>query len=209
MAQPKSEKEGLHVSDFNEATLAKAIERLEHLHDSYVALGKVPVPDSIKAAVKEKWELTQDVLQVGVVMAYLPHERKADSKRLIRFGDALEALQDLEEELVDRLVKDEADLIFKKLNSYVKAAKWLADNWNRLDLIFKAVIEFFHQTYRYFVAAIPLLIENVLIALSLPAFALMATRALKARDKFPVALRKKALPQRTVKRVFRRKIARL
>lgn len=189
--------------------LSVALEKLEALHDSYKAIESVPIPDSIKDAVKDKWELTLDTLQLGVVLAYLPHERATDRQRLIRFGDALDVMEELEEALIEKLTKGGDVLILGRLYNGIAAFRWLANNWRNLELIWKSIVEFFHDTYRYFVAAIPLLVDNVLVALSLPTFALVAKKALKVRDSFPSRLRAKALPQRRVHRVQRRKVARL
>lgn len=189
--------------------LDAALSKLGDLEDLYRTIESTPIPDSIRDGIKDKWELAVDAMEVSVTLAYLPEDRHRDRQRLVRFGDVIQLLQEMESELVEKLVKDEADLIFAKVRRGVAAVKWLGANWTNLGEILHVIWEFIESTYAFFAAAIPFLVSHVLAALAIPAFTIFAVKALKVRDGYPDRMRKLALPQRRVKRVYRRKISRL
>lgn len=182
---------------------------LDELIEAYRKVESVPLPNSFKQACSERWELLQDALEVSVVMAYSHDQQREDAMRVIPFGVALKLLSEHEESLVDRLTLSGSDLLFAKIRKLKLAAEWLAEHWDNLADIWEAIVDAAEKSWRFVVSAIPFLVHNLIATLSIPAFTLAALRTLEVRDNFAEKMRRRALPQRLVKRVYRRKIARL
>lgn len=191
--------------------LNEAAAKLEALVEQYDEFQSVPISDTIADAIKAEWNLepVHATEFSGAQLSYHLSERRADRKRLIRFGDAMEVLQELEEALIDRLVRDEADLLVKKVKAVENAFGWLADNWSDLGAIWHSVWDHLEAEWKYISEGAPHLIARYTLLFSLPMLIRMAKTAVQIRDLFPDRLRKKALPQRVVRRRYRRKVSRL
>ncbi len=215
--------------------LDKARKKLEDAEALFKKFEDLEIPTSLKKAVEDGWELKQDFVDVGMKLAYDAEEKSVDKKRVIQCRKVLQVLQDLEEELVDGAVVQPVEGIWMKIKFVEKVAELVIQNgktildalwslikallsaiWNAIKQLFfdpdgavQSVINAFNVAWTVLVSCGVLMslsvLQELVKSMGTPSYVRTVRTALRSRNKAVAALRKKALPQSSGTRYFRRK----
>lgn len=177
------------------------VSELEEMIRAYEAVEAVPIPTTILEAAKEGWELTVDAIALHAVLSYSPEDRQRDRTRVVRLIDVQRILATMEVETVQSLVLTPGDLIQQFVTSLPRfigstaslvfqalTRDWWNTDWLRIgwDVIRNGWRKFFD-------------------VVGVVEYGKAVDKGMKARDRYAAMVEKKALPQRNVQRVLRRK----
>lgn len=177
------------------------IDRLGELINVYEKTEGTFVPSTLGEAVKGGWEMVVDALQLGVTVGYPESERKADKQRLVRVADVLQIIANMEQRYVANFVTDPTcvllqfvyairDFIPNAINAIIATIEqvWSYRDW--INLVWRLIRKFWDQAF----AAMGIVELGRAVELSV-----------RLRAGYVNQVRRKALPQRDVSRVRRRK----
>lgn len=200
----------------------------------YQKLEGVEIP-TVKEATKTRWKIAVDELAVQGLLHYDEEKRHADSMRIIPLSTALSVIREVEEEMVQKFVLDELDILFLQVAGKWKFAKYFIaglsdwrEIWSGLQIawdIFKGLrIDFSAIDYSSVGSAAASAAKLIVAALENVSFkvieffcgiaataviAAQVSKVIRERDNFEARMRKRAFPQvKTVKRWPRRKVSR-
>ncbi len=176
---------------------ADIVQNLEDIVEQLVEVETVPLPQTVKAAVIEGWELTVDTLQIQGLLYYDEDQRKIDKTRAITLKVAMETLAVLEAAYVEEFTQTIGSIIYNIPAELVKSAL----------PIFKAVkLIATHPNQFWYVVREGW--KQVFAAMALTEIGKEIARGVKLRETIIKDMRKKTLPQRTGPRYRRRKVTR-
>lgn len=215
--------------------LDKARKELEDLHEFFKQFDNVYLPTSLRDAVNQDWELEQRIVNVGMKLAYTHEEKSKHKMRCIKCRDVLVVMQDMEAAIVERAVVSPIDGVWRKvrfiemlagllLNHGVEIFKvlWFVTKallgrlWDSLIQFFydpsgavSGVLAAFSAAWVALISVCAVMSVSIIKQLTKSFGAVNYVRTvravLKARDAAQERLVKKALPQSSATRYFRRK----
>lgn len=215
--------------------LDKARKELEDLHEFFQQFDNVYLPTSLRDAVNQDWELDQRVANFGMKLAYTHEEKSKDKMRAIKCRDVLTIMQDMEAGIVERAVVNPIDGVWRRirfietiagllLNHGVEIFKalWFVTKallgrlWDSLLQLFydpsgavSSVLAAFSAAWVALVSVSVVMVVSILKQLTRSFggvnFVRTVRTVLKERDSAHQRLLKKALPQSSGTRYFRRK----
>lgn len=212
MAKPKKIEEWLDE--------AKELER------TYEEVSGTDIPETVEDAINQGWQLAPKGLFIAGLIDYTAEERKADRQRAIPLTVALRLLEEMEDSLIVETIKNPKQIFFAKTRGLVNLVRhagtalgfiWdvvrLAWETNSLLELITNAVEIAAQiaasiveiVFRFF----GLIFALLLSAASLKAFHSTVIDVQKERELWVATIRKRALPQRRQRRVWRRKVSRL
>ena len=148
------------------------LKRAEELERIFVSVTETEVPKSLREARETAWELVPNAIEVGWLVNYPREQRALDSQRVMRLDRALAIMEEFEEALIRRHVKDPSQIMFKKLRQAEASAVFLKDNARLLWVAINEVFEHY-ESFIDIILDLPNLIARVvdaLIAISLPVY---------------------------------------
>jgi hypothetical protein len=192
-----------------------AISKIDDLLAAYAELEGTAIPQTLDAAVADRFEIAVSVAELAAFTSYPAAEQLADSRRAVSLRAVFRAIRDLEEEIILQQVL--------KPTALAERAFWSNTlGWRKK--IYDAIVEFVSGLQEILRRpqtawdALWLTLSNVLLlrfaatldSIALPEIAKLFFRGMKMRDKATLKLRQSMLPQRGVKRHrVRRKTRRL
>lgn len=184
----------------SEADIEALLREGEDVLDSIQKFAEQGIPNSLSEAAETGIDLVLKAGEASILIRYDPEERREDRKRVIRLDQALALMSDFENEYLRKTISGRIGLLWDFFASPFAAL------WNAILAIWTAI-----KTLR--VEAVRAALAKVWIVLLKHLFDVVAVAELVGplkdilamRRKYDTLLRSKALKQRTVKRVWRRK----
>lgn len=217
-------------------SLEELLAKAKELSETYAKLSETHIPRSIKEARESGWDLEPTVTVVSNLIGYPLSDRKHDSQRCIRLSEALRIIEDFEDELLVSTVSTPKEVFVSKVRGIVRIVQFSLDAfpilweqarghisvWDILDLLaWIARLGFITDLFNgRTVALVETIIElvrrwaglvfaGILTAFGLDVFNGSVLAVQKHREAFAGKMRKAALPQRSVHRVYRQRVSRL
>jgi len=219
-------------------TLEEIIKQGEELIRIYEEVTQTEIPRSVQAARKEKWQLLPKGIAVAGLVRYAQDEIRVDGTRVISLPVALQIIEDFEDGLLSKTVKNPKQIFVSKVRNLVgivrgtatalpllwDVVKELISVWDILDLLaYLARLGFITDLFdpnsrlRAFAEAVfelctrylVFLLSAMLSAFAVPLFSATVVAVEKEREFWVARMRRAALPQRNQRRVWRRKVSRL
>lgn len=214
-------------------TVEDAIAHAKELIDIYEEVSQTEIPRSVQQARKEGWKLIPRGIVVAGLVHYEDDDRKTDGQRVIPLKVALQLIEDFEDGLITKTVKDPNQIFVGKVKSLIgivryslnaipllwDLAKEAISLWDIVELLAWiarlgfltdprtwAFVETVFELARRWLG---LIASAMVVAFGLPIFNATVLDVEKEREKWVGKMRKKALPQRGGPRVWRRKVSRL
>lgn len=179
-----------------QAILSEAQQGLEELKK----FSDTPIPKSMAEAVEKGIDIAIETAEGALLIAYDPERRAQDRKRVIRLDHALTLLQEMEDEYLKNTVEGTLRALWgfftwrRQLFLDVFRAVWAGILALDVELVRQAILHFWRTILREWLNVVALAeIQKPL------------REVLLLRHKYDLLARSKALKQRNVKRVWRRK----
>lgn len=158
------------------------------------------IPDTLADGVEKGIDLALKAGEAAILIRYDGEERRADRQRVIRLDHALQLLSDFEEEYLQATVTGQLRVLWGFFAAPIVAV------WNALLGLWSAIQSLQVDAVRAALAKLWVTILRHLLDIAAMAEVVGPLREVLAmRKKYDALLRGKALKQRTVKRVWRRK----
>ncbi len=207
-------------------TVTEWLELAKELERTYEEVSGTEIPDSVEEAVNEGWTLIPKGILVGGLIQYHSENRKSDRQRAIPLTVALKLLEQMEDSLIITTIKNPKQIFVQKTRGLVNlvrfAGKAVTLLWDVVKLAWEAhslleLITDFARITEEVISAVfeivsrfgGLIVSFTITAVALPVFQRTVVDVEKEREHWVSAIRKRALPQRRTKRVWRRKVSRL
>jgi len=219
-------------------TLEKAIEKAQQAVVILEQIEQIPLPRNIKEAIAEQWVLEALVIGVRTDETYGKDSLIKDRSRCIRLGLALEIFEGLEDKMLEGEVTDRRAIVFRIVPLAYNAWELIKANaetiWQAVQIIvvllweqlghvvttglptgsfFKELAEMWEWFKFTVMASILGIVGTVFVSMMGVADAAAITdhfrKTIKLARRAVQDAETAALPQRNVKRVYRRKESRL
>lgn len=118
--------------------LKEVLNNVEILRGKYEEMAKRSMPKTLKQALADGWEMEIGGLEVNIPdwIYYGTGERERDSHRVLPLKTAIQALGDLEEELIESLIRSRASLFLRKIRRYRQIIEFV---WKNAGTVWDAV----------------------------------------------------------------------
>lgn len=181
----------------------EAFNDLVQTRDFFEAVTGTEVPQTLKQAIDEKWELAAAAAIVEFKLEYHKAQQRADRQRMISLPVALALLADWEEQLVRDQVLNSRQVAWKILGTVPRVILTIWGNrkaiWETVQLIYQlATTPSLAATRRalgIIWQAAGATISIIVVALKPEDYQVVIVSVLKDRDRITAALRKAAWKQ--------------
>jgi hypothetical protein len=205
------------ISDLTREALPQIHDTREAFALAKQAFGEIP-PDA-KRAIAMRWKSKITGLigeEIAKRLDYDDAERKADAQRLVRVDDVISALSEIEAKLVDVVVLSPAEVVWRNYRNWPLAIDAILSSWKTAWTVLKGAIslllgldsEAAKQVVELGTALAGITATAAAEAITAKGYAKFIGTVIDTRDKAVTSIRRKALPQRHVHRVRRRKVTR-
>jgi hypothetical protein len=198
----------------------------EDLIHTYEEVSGTEVPRTLKEARDSNWKLIAKGLVIDGLVGYHDDERKHDRQRTITLPVALRALEIFEDNLIAATIKNPKQLFVSRVRGQVRMLTYAKDalvivwdfiklEWEShglLELLLDALSilgRIIDAVYEVFSRFAGLLVAGFIYVLGTQTFSRTVLDVQIERERIIAQIRKNALPQRSERRYWRRKVTRL
>jgi hypothetical protein len=194
-------------------TLEEVEKQFAEAAELWLTMEETEFPQTLREAIDSGWKVklgleanaataALDLAQLGALAAYDPEQSHGDSKRLVKISAAMDALAELEEELVGEYVLSSLSVSFNVGRGILHFVRGVL---SELEKLLVALVTWEWEEFQYERIVLRHL-SLLLPALSLKNGAVQTAKAMRIREKVAERLRARALFQGNQKRLYRRKV---